>query len=164
MSQWTKNHKGYYTVDVDIPKVVENSPAVNLQWSPFFDYGDFAVPFSEFTFVYNYSNKDLEGDSLADTDTLGMSLHLEWDFLGETKDLNQAFGLYTSETTQSNNVMFSDLPTYDNCVIAVPDIDLVKGAVSAANICRFRFKFGYQVNSGKVWPVGTSVRLAIIPM
>tara|TARA_R110002020_G_scaffold461809_1_gene680935 strand:+ start:1132 stop:1614 length:483 start_codon:yes stop_codon:yes gene_type:complete len=159
---WTKDYKNYYYIAHAIPNVL---PVGNTTWTKWFNYSDFGEAFKEFTFVFNYTKIDLEGSGTSQT--LGMSVDMEWDATGELSDneaAHSANDIIETETTWSANQVFAVETEPGNVVVLVPDIDLDSGAVGSANIMRFRFKLGWDIDTSKEWDLGTIVQLAIIPM
>ena len=156
---WAKDFKNYFWLNQVIPSVTATGAT---SWTNWFNYSDFGEHFKEFTFVFNYTNVDLQGAASAGTETLGMSIDIEWDPIGNQVDKDSAAtDIILTETDNSDNQLFSDS---GNIVHLVPDIDLASGAVSSANIMKFRFKIGWDMNTGDAWSSGTIVKLAIIPM
>ena len=156
---WEKDTKGFYHHTHNIP-VVSDSGATS--YSDWFNYSDFGESFKEFTFVFNYKDVDLSGTGITN-DSLGVSIDLQWDPSGEAPNNPIVSGVVETETDYSANQMFSPLEP-DYVITVVPDIDLTSGAVSSANIMKFRFKFGWDMNTGETWNLSKKIKLAIVPM
>tara|TARA_R100000152_G_C6780831_1_gene214125 strand:- start:4459 stop:4935 length:477 start_codon:yes stop_codon:yes gene_type:complete len=156
---WEKDTKGFYHDTHTIPPVTDTGATSYSDW---FNYSDFGESFREFTFVFNYLDVDLSGTGLSN-DSLGVSIDLQWDPSGEAQNTAIVSGVVETETDYSANQMFTSLLP-DHVFTIVPDIDLASGAVSSANIMRFRFKFGWDMNTGETWNLNKKIKLAIVPM
>ena len=138
---WSKDTRGFYHNTHNVPLVTDSGA---ISYSDWFNYSDFGDSFKEFTFVFNYLDVDLSGTG-SSNDSLGVAIDIQWDPSGEAENVPIVSGVVLTETDYSANQMFTDMSA-DHVITIVPDIDLASGAVSSANIMKFRFKFGWDMN------------------
>ena len=96
---WTKDFKGFFWATETVPNV-SGSTGVT-QYSPWFSFSEFAMPFDDFTFVYNYEDVVVGVTSPAPVDQqVGVAIDIEWDVTGETIETDTVLS-NDQEITQS---------------------------------------------------------------
>ena len=122
-----------------------------------FSYGDFGLPFSEFTFVLNWKNNTIGNASQA----IGINISVEWDLNeNDTTEL-------TTITEMTVETAINDFAIPNQAMhVLVMDQDLLLPAtdVNIALAHRFRFKFIYTCGSVLGgYSDGDKMALAIVP-
>ena len=150
---WAKDFKGFMWDTITIGSFA--APITPTQWTDWFDFSDFAMPFDEFTFVLNYKNVQI-GDAL---EKVGVEVSIEWDInIDDTTDI-------TTEMELTGDVQISDWPNGTKSMhVNVLDKDL--SALDDVNIAlarRFRFKMIFSQLDGESYSDGDIMHLAIVP-
>ena len=132
---WTKDYKGFFSYNLTVPNVSSGGSAdFKTHW---FSYGDFGLPFSEFTLVVNYKNNSIGSVS----QLMAMDMTVEWDFTND-----DVADLTTSTEISVETQITNFVPNPDESIhVMVLDQDLLFPAtdVNIALTNRFRFKFKF---------------------
>tara|TARA_R110002020_G_scaffold212480_4_gene419113 strand:- start:8567 stop:9037 length:471 start_codon:yes stop_codon:yes gene_type:complete len=150
---WAKDFKGFMWDTITIGSF--SAPITPTQYTDWFDFSDFAMPFDEFTFVLNYKNVQI-GDI---NEKVGVAISLEWDLdINDTTDI-------TTEIVLSGDDSITSWPNgLDSMHVQVLDKDL--SDVDDINIAlarRFRFKMVFSQLAGESYSDNDIMHLAIVP-
>ena len=151
--KWTKDFKGFMWTELEIGNIA--APATPIQYSEWFDFSDFAMPFDEFTFILNYKNVEI-GSS---TQKVGVEVAVEWDInIDDTTDI-------TTDIELTGDEMITNWPNATQSMhVNVLDKDISDTAgVNIALARRFRFKMTFSVLAGQSYTDRDTMHLAIVP-
>ena len=73
LQPWVKEFKGYFWTTDRIEDILAGTG--HIEFTPWFNYSDFGMPWDEFTFVYNYKNVTVGASNLA----VGVGIAMQWD-------------------------------------------------------------------------------------